>query len=94
MKKKLNNNILKAITVIFLSPSYLFSDSPITSTDFYRAYLDVELVENAHNSGELNMILAEALSNETPLDIKMAIINALSWDLDGKDNAVYFKNYL
>ena len=94
MKKKLNNNILKAITVMFLSPIYLFSDSAITSTDFFRAYLDVELVENAHNTGELNMILAEALSNETPLDIKIAIINALSWDVDGKDNAVYFKKYL
>ena len=72
-----------------------FADSPITSTDIYKSYLDISAVNNAKESGVLNDYLAEQLlSDEITIDVKVAIINALSWDFDGKNNAEIFKSYL
>ncbi len=72
-----------------------FADSPITSTDIYKSYLDISAVNNAKESGVLNDYLAEQLlSDEVTIDVKVAIINALSWDFDGKNNAEIFKSYL
>ena len=71
------------------------ADSPITSTDFYKAYLHIPEVEEAHEIGVLSEEIAEyLLDSENSLDKKAAVINALSWDFDRKINAFLFKRYL
>ena len=73
----------------------LFADSPITSTPFSDAYMDINMVARAKDSGVLDTVTAYFLSSyEKPLDQKMAVVNALSWDINGKHNAVLFKEFL
>ncbi len=63
---------------LFLSLA-VFADSPITSTDFYEAYFDVDMVKNAKDSGVLNNEIAGFLASPVkPLDQKAAVVNALS----------------
>ena len=40
----------KLFILILLISQYTFADSPLTSTDFYKAYMDVPLVQEALNS--------------------------------------------
>lgn len=62
-----------------------FADSPLTSTDFYRAYLDVPIVKKAaDNPNKLTKEMMEYLYDDTnPLDIRIALINAVGWNIDG-----------
>jgi len=72
-----------------------WADSPITSTPFSEAYRDVPEVVRAAESGVLTRDLAAyLLDEETPLDRAAAVINALSWSLDGKDNAERLLQFL
>ena len=86
-------NFIICFCLFFLS--VVNADSPITSTDFYKAYLHVPEVVDAHETGVLSEEIAQYLLNpENSLDKKSAVINALSWDFDRKINAHLFKRYL
>ena len=77
--------------------TFLFADSPITSTNFYEAYLHHELVKEAKEGGELTIAMAEFLSSTEKKDsiqLKVALINALSWDIDGKENGELYWSFL
>lgn len=67
-----------------LYPKVVHADSPLTSTPIYEAYLDVEIVEEAHSDGLTNAVAAFLASNKNPLDEKAAVINAIyssvQWD--------------
>lgn len=93
MKKILLVVIL--LNVLFLFPKTSHADSPITATKFYEAYMDVKMVERAHLEGVMGLEIAEFLTSpENPIDIKAAVINALSWKFDGKNNAELYAYYL
>ena len=83
------------IFILLSVSSFGFADSPITSTDFHRAYSDNKLVQHAakiHSlDPQLMLIIAE---NKTPLDVKLAIINAASWSIDGKNSAYVYMDFL
>ena len=71
------------------------ADSPITATDFYKAYMDVKMVQRAHLEGVMGLEIAEFLSSpDNPIDVKAAVINDLSWKFDGKNNPEKYANYL
>lgn len=76
--------------------SLLHADSPITSTDFFQAYMDVPMVAKAVQSdGILTKEMAAFLSSDkVPVDHKAAVINGLSWDIDGKQNASLYFDFL
>jgi len=83
------------IVFIFSVTSFLFSDSPLTSTPFYKAYSEINIIKEARVKGTLNLEMAEYLSSgSVSLDLKAALINALSWDIDGKNNSELYKYYL
>lgn len=70
------------------------ADSPLTSTNFYQAYQDVELVNKAAQK-QLTPALMDALSDPTiPNDQRAAIINALGWSIEGQSNATVYLDYL
>ncbi len=73
-----------------------FADSPITSTDFWTAYKHEKIIEKAQNAGGvLTTELADFLiSKKGKIDVKMAVINCLSWDFNGKKNAQIYLNRL
>ena len=85
--------ILLILPLLFLS--VVTADSPITSTDFYEAYLHIPEIEEANKVGVLSDKIAQyLLDSENSLDKKAAVINALSWDFDRKINAFLFKRHL
>ena len=84
----------KFLILILLISQYTFADSPLTSTDFYKAYMDVPLVQKALKcKGKINNEMLEYIYEETnPLEIKLAIINAIGWNVKGnKSSKLYFK---
>ena len=62
-----------------------FADSALTSTEFYKAYLDVPIVKAA--ADQPNVLFDEA----NPLDVKLALINAVGWEIEG---LTAYKDYL
>ena len=72
------------------------ADSPLTSTEFYRAYEKLPIIELAGTSkGLLNEKLITYLAdNNNPIDVKTALINRLSWNIKGKSNSTVFIKFL
>ncbi|MFH0865418.1 MAG: hypothetical protein V1904_04455 [Bacteroidota bacterium] len=83
------------ILVFIISLNNLYADSPITSTTFYTFYSDVVVVEKAHQSGTVDDTIADYLLSDTvAIDVKAAIINALSWNFNGKNNASLLTSFI
>ena len=88
---------LLIIIVFTFSINSVFADSPLTSTDFYKAYLDVPLVVKVSKSnGVLTTEVFDYLNSKSiSIDKKIAVINALKWNIKGKHNAtLYLKKLL
>ena len=62
-----------------------FADSALTDTEFYKAYLDVPIVKAA--ADQPNVLSEEAkaylFDEANPLDVKLALINAVGWKFEG-----------
>jgi hypothetical protein len=81
--------------VIGVFASTAHGDSPLTSTDFYRAYMDVPEVAEAVGARMDEDIYNILQSDDYDLDVKVAIINAMGWTFGGQDNAsVYMDFYM
>lgn len=93
----MKTNIIFFILSLFIfSYQNLYADSPLTSTEISKAYEDLEIVKSALNSeGEITTEIMDYLSDsDNPTDVKIAAINALSWDIGGKSNSDIFFDYL
>lgn len=81
------NSAKKTLLIILLTLSinYVFADSPLTSTDFSQAYLDIPIVKEAFTSkGRITLEMMDYIDDDTnPLDVKLAVINAIGWDHKG-----------
>lgn len=90
---------LIAITaMIALWMTAAWADSPLTSTDFYRAYDAHPMVTLA---GEVQVgdfiptTLLNFLADEkSPIDVRLAVVNKLGWSIDGNDGVVQLGEYL
>ena len=79
MKKITGLRIVWIVLSLPLLVPAAYSDSPLTSTDFYRAYLDVPVVAD-HVEAEMNEEIFDILqSDEYRMDVKVAVINAMGW---------------
>lgn len=77
-----------ALTGLLLFSATASADSPLTSTPFSSAYEDIPIVKKAADEGIVNVEIAQYLADENnQIDVKAAVINALSWDFNGKTNA-------
>jgi hypothetical protein len=80
--------IITVLVVLFNTTEKVYADSPLTSTYFSKAYYDIDIVEKASRRNNITAEMAQYLADENnPIDVKAALINALSWDVDGKNNA-------
>lgn len=88
----MKHTLLIALLLLF-SQFYCIADSPLTSTGFSSAYQDYEIVRVAGKAnGRITPEIMEYLSGKrNPLDIKMAVINAVSWNINGQTN---YETYL
>jgi len=83
------------LAALALLPGVARADSPVTSTPFSDAYLDVPIIRQAKASGLLNDRFADYLSSPMiAIDRKAALCNALSWQFGGKSNAKLYGRYL
>jgi hypothetical protein len=84
------------ILIFTFSINSVFADSPLTSSVFYQAYLDMPIVQEAFKSkGKITNEMMEYIDNDAnPLDIKLAIINAIGWDHNGLINSKIFFMYV
>ena len=57
-----------------------YADSPLTSTNIAEFYTEHDIVEYALEKQVLDQrVLDYLLNDKQPLDVKAAVINALSW---------------
>jgi hypothetical protein len=82
--------------LVFSTASSVIADSPLTSTTFSTAYNSEPIVMAAARArGKLTKQIMDFLSDESkPIDIKVACINQLGWDINGKNNAQIFLDYM
>jgi len=85
-----------ALGLWILACTTSFADSPLTSTTFHSAYHDhpsvVKAAETKYLSDDL---LAVLLDDAKPIQVKFALVNALGWDFDQKqDNSSIYLNAL
>lgn len=87
--------LLLAFLLNIFSILPVLADSPLTSTSFYEAYLDIPEIVTAHENGVLDITLSEFLDNKKiTIDKKIALINALNWKFEGKTNNNMFSYHL
>lgn len=86
--------LISLLTIFFFSlPSY--ADSPLTSTDFYQSYEEYPIVRKAKKEEKMTLEFAEFLSSkDNPIDVKVALINALGWKFEGKYNTTLYSYHL
>lgn len=78
-----------------LVPLASAADSPLTSTPFHEAYLDVKIVKYALEKGAMDKKIAKYLmKGSNPTDVKLAAINALGWGTEGQNNSGLFKELI
>lgn len=83
------------LAFIMLSVFAAFADSPLTSTDFYKAYLDVPVVKKASlANGVISQEMMYYLENDDhPLGVRLAVVNALGFKRGGGKNVGEYLSY-
>ena len=83
------------LLLLLLLPHWSVADSPLTSTPFHQAYDGVKMVEYAREHPTLDKKIAKFLmKGNAPLHHKAAVINAMGWNSNGKDNAELLLDFL
>jgi hypothetical protein len=74
----------------------VFADSPLTSTYFYKAYSEETYIKEALilNHEANDKVLTFLSDDNTKLEFKLAIINALGWQSKGNQNSSQFLSFL
>lgn len=81
--------------VLFFNIHALLADSPLTSTPISDAYKDLDVVVRAQKKGKMTMEFAKFLHDgDNSIDEKAALINAIGWSVDGKNNAELYAKYI
>ncbi len=91
----MKNTFLGILAMLFFSYQ-ASADSPLTSTEFYKAYEKLPIIQLAGDSnGLLTKELIKYLADkDNPTDVKIALINRLGWNIKGKKNASILIKYL
>lgn len=88
-------NLLFCICLFFVVNTS-FADSPLTSTPFYKGYMDIAIIkQTAKSNGKIIKQQLQFLTNsKNPIAVKLALVNSLGWDTKGKSNAPEYLVYL
>ena len=77
-----------------------WADSPLTSTHFAESYKDHPMVQMALNLSnesdtDIPVSMLDFLANQkSPIDVRLAVINAISWNFNGKTSGQQLFEYL
>jgi hypothetical protein len=87
--------LITFLSLFFISLSIVKADSPLTSTPISDAYNDLDIVVRAQKKGKMTMEFAKFLHDaNNSIDEKAALINAIGWSVDGKNNAELYAKYI
>jgi hypothetical protein len=88
--------IILLIGITFIPTLKMFADSPLTSTDFSRAYQNEQIIIKATNANGIltDEIISFLVTESNPVDLKIAAINVLGWETYGKTNSDKFLSWL
>ncbi len=88
-------NLLLSLCFLLVANT-AFADSPLTSTEFHKAYLDVAIIKEAAKSkGSITEKQLQFLTDsKNPIAVKLALINSLGWNKKGKSNAPKYLKYI
>lgn len=89
MKKHVNFILLYFLFAVTI---FMYADSPLTSTPFSQAYMDIAEVKYAGEHSLDTKLLEFLASDKSNSVYKIAVINAFSWGK--KDLVTLFENYL
>ena len=92
----------RLITAVLLTMMWAltWADSPLTSTHFAKDYNDhpmVQLALELSNESDTNIpvsMLNFLTDTKSPIDVRLAIINAISWNFNGKTSGEQLYEYL
>ena len=92
----------RLITAVLLTMMWAltWADSPLTSTHFAKDYNDhpmVQLALELSNESDTNIpvsMLNFLTDTKSPVDVRLAVINAISWNFNGKTSGEQLYEYL
>lgn len=87
--------IITVLVGLFYANEKVYADSPVTSTPFSKVYYNNDIVEEASRRNTITADMAAYLADaNNSIDVKAALINALSWDVNGKNNAELYCQFI
>lgn len=91
---------LLTIMLLTLSWALTWADSPLTSSDFAESYKDQSMVQMAlklsdDSDTDIPVSMLNYLADKkSPVDVRLAVINAIGWNFDGKTSGQQLYEYL
>ncbi len=92
----------RLLTIMLLTLSWVltWADSPLTSSDFAESYNDQPMVQMAlklsddSDAGIPVSMLNYLADKKSPVDVRLAVINAIGWNFNGKTSGQQLYEYL
>ena len=92
----------RLLTIMLLTLSWVltWADSPLTSSDFAESYKDQSMVQMAlklsddSDAGIPVSMLNFLADKKSPIDVRLAVINAIGWNFNGKTAGQQLYEYL
>ena len=91
---------LLTIMLLTLSWALTWADSPLTSSDFAESYKDQPMVQMAlklsdDSDTDIPVSMLNYLADKkSPVDVRLAVINAIGWNFNGKTSGQQLYEYL
>jgi len=91
---------LFTILLLTLSWALMWADSPLTSTNFAEKYNDHPMVKMALNmdkdsEADVPVSMLDFLADKkSPIDVRLAVINAIGWNFYGRTSGQQLYDYL
>lgn len=92
----------RLLTIMLLTLSWVltWADSPLTSSDFAESYNDQPMVQMAlklsdDSDTDIPVSMLNYLADKkSPVDVRLAVINAIGWNFNGKTSGQQLYEYL
>ena len=69
------------------------ADSPLTSTSWWDHYTSEAVIREASGYGCTEKVMKYICDPSKPIDIRLAVVNCLGWDINGTDTYIRCRDY-